>query len=298
MSLKRAGAFCRLTRKLYMDDQLAALSAILFSCNPASVFYSAVYSESIFALLLFSALSILAQWPLLAAALFGLSTAARSNGIVSGIFVGHDGLQRLQKLRTRNFSGGFLSSLVRTCVLSGSHSVGSVQALRDTGAVPCRQAAHHIADSCRRPAGRTAPAGLPMAWLSGLLSWAAPAAAGVVLCHLAIPVRPCAGAVLGRGLPALLPAAAGGGRGQWKTCDAHAYTDTCVSRACTSWRAAQLLAMVQCVQKGGMPASSVCGMLVLRYPTSCWLLRCWAFRSGAATHSWWSTVRKVPWLRC
>ena len=110
MRLKRAGAFCRLTRRLYMDEQLAALSAILFTCNPASVFYSAVYSESIFALLLFSALSSLAQWPLLAAALFGLSTAARSNGIVSGIFVGHDGLQRLQNLHICNFSGGSIGS--------------------------------------------------------------------------------------------------------------------------------------------------------------------------------------------
>lgn len=98
-----------------MDEQLAALSAILFSCNPASVFYTAVYSESIFALLLFSALSSLAQRPLLAAALFGLSTAARSNGIVSGIFVGHDGLQRLQKLHIRSFSGGSLSSRADLC---------------------------------------------------------------------------------------------------------------------------------------------------------------------------------------
>ena len=225
-SLKRAVAFCRLTQKLYMDDQLAALSAILFSCNPASVFFSAVYSESVFALLMFSALSSLAQRPLYAAALFGLSTAARSNGIVSGIFVGHDGLQRLQKLHMRTFSGGSYH-LVRTCAPRGSRSVGSVQAWRHICAVSCRQGAHHIADSCRRPAGRTAPAGLPMAWLSGFLSWTAPAAAGVVLCHLAIPVRPCAGAVLGRGLPALLPAAAGGAGDQTYEAQAEAYN--CVS---------------------------------------------------------------------
>lgn len=98
---------CRLTESLYADRRIAALSATLFCCNPASVFHSAVYSESGFALLSFSALIILGKWPLTGAALFGLSTAARSNGIVSAIFVGHEGLRRLCNLRGNSTSGEF-----------------------------------------------------------------------------------------------------------------------------------------------------------------------------------------------
>ena len=80
---------------IFADEGYAALSAMLFCSNPASVFHSAVYSESVFALLTYSALVVLSARPLFGAGLLALATAARSNGIVACIFVAHTGLKRL-----------------------------------------------------------------------------------------------------------------------------------------------------------------------------------------------------------
>ena len=60
---------------------MARRAAYLFCFNPASVFYSAVYSESLFAFLTFSgALSLALNRPNRAAIAFFASSAARSNG--------------------------------------------------------------------------------------------------------------------------------------------------------------------------------------------------------------------------
>ena len=63
------------------DGDMARRAAYLFCFNPASVFYSAVYSESLFAFLTFSgALSLALNRPNRAAIAFFASSAARSNG--------------------------------------------------------------------------------------------------------------------------------------------------------------------------------------------------------------------------
>ena len=63
------------------DGDMARRAAYFFCFNPASVFYSAVYSESLFAFLTFSgALSLALNRPNRAAIAFFASAAARSNG--------------------------------------------------------------------------------------------------------------------------------------------------------------------------------------------------------------------------
>ena len=64
------------------DGDMARRAAYLFCFNPASVFYSAVYTESLFAFLTFSgALSLALNRPNRAAIAFFASSAARSNGM-------------------------------------------------------------------------------------------------------------------------------------------------------------------------------------------------------------------------
>lgn len=77
------------------DDKRAALATLLFCCNPASVFHAGVYTESVFAMLSLLALNLLSAQPFAAATVFGLSAAARSNGVVSVCFIAHEGIRRI-----------------------------------------------------------------------------------------------------------------------------------------------------------------------------------------------------------
>ncbi|GJP62318.1 hypothetical protein CLOP_g19398, partial [Closterium sp. NIES-67] len=86
-----AAAYClfRLTACVLADTPLALLSSLLFCLTPASTFYSAIYSESLFALLSFAAMwrIISGRW-VSASLLIALSAAARSNGVLhSGFFL-------------------------------------------------------------------------------------------------------------------------------------------------------------------------------------------------------------------
>ncbi|XP_059810663.1 palmitoyltransferase ZDHHC18-A [Hypanus sabinus] len=85
----------RLGLAVLRDRRLAAVSSLLFCLNPASIFMSAAYSESLFALLTFSGMLLLERaQPLTSCLLFALSTAARSNGIVNAGFLFHSQLKR------------------------------------------------------------------------------------------------------------------------------------------------------------------------------------------------------------
>jgi hypothetical protein len=71
---------CRLSLRTLKDKHLAHLSVLLFCLNPASVFYSAAYTEAPYA-----AASLLGYWLLpthhwAAVAAFVAASAARSNG--------------------------------------------------------------------------------------------------------------------------------------------------------------------------------------------------------------------------
>ncbi|KAL6077915.1 GPI mannosyltransferase 2 [Balamuthia mandrillaris] len=85
------------------DNRLATTATLLYCINPASIFMSAIYTESVFALLLFSALRLLEEgysvnkntqqmllhWKTWAAAICGgLACLVRSNGIIAcGFFL-------------------------------------------------------------------------------------------------------------------------------------------------------------------------------------------------------------------
>ncbi|CAM6112845.1 unnamed protein product [Calypogeia fissa] len=78
----------RLSKQVLEDEKQALVAVALFCFNPASTFYSAIYSESLFALFSFAGLWHFlngARWT--AIALFGLSSGVRSNGVLHAGFI-------------------------------------------------------------------------------------------------------------------------------------------------------------------------------------------------------------------
>ena len=85
----------RLTRSLFGKKNVALVSTLLFCFNPASVFMSSLYTESLFSCLQFTALCYLEEErSTLAVLLFGLGCATRSNGVISCGFVTHQIIKR------------------------------------------------------------------------------------------------------------------------------------------------------------------------------------------------------------
>lgn len=86
--------FC-LSKKVLEDEILAYKAALLFCINPASIFFTAPYSEALFALLSFQGMrhSLDNQYSKLCAIPFGLAAAARSNGILNIGFILHSRIQ-------------------------------------------------------------------------------------------------------------------------------------------------------------------------------------------------------------
>ncbi|KAF8768232.1 GPI mannosyltransferase 2-like [Argiope bruennichi] len=81
-------ALYKCTQNVFQSEIFAFTSALLFCINPASIFFSAIYSESFFSLLTFSGLWALEKGCFFFA-LCGLSLSAsiRSNGILSAGFL-------------------------------------------------------------------------------------------------------------------------------------------------------------------------------------------------------------------
>lgn len=71
----------RLSRDVLKDERTADLATLLYIWNPASVFYSAAYTESIFACAAFTGLYLLSQQPWLATVCLSIASATRSNGM-------------------------------------------------------------------------------------------------------------------------------------------------------------------------------------------------------------------------
>jgi len=81
----------KLTNQVFQNPRLSQITIILFSINPAIIFMTTTYTESLFCLLVFTGLWCLHSnhtWA--TALLFSLATLTRSNGIVlSGYLVWH-----------------------------------------------------------------------------------------------------------------------------------------------------------------------------------------------------------------
>lgn len=114
-SVGSAVALFRLSQKVLRSDRQAALATILFCFNPASVFHSAVYTEAVFALLSLTALNLLSTHPFTAATIFGVSTAARSNGIISATFVVNNAIRRHFSAAPSAAAGTNVWNAVQTC---------------------------------------------------------------------------------------------------------------------------------------------------------------------------------------
>jgi phosphatidylinositol glycan class V len=85
-----ARRLCRLSlATLQQNADLANLSVLLFCFNPASVFYSAVYTEAIFAACTWSGLALLPTRHWAGVAALAAAGAARSNGILACWFLLH-----------------------------------------------------------------------------------------------------------------------------------------------------------------------------------------------------------------
>lgn len=92
--VKTAVVFHKLSEVVLKSEVLAYRAALLFCINPASIFFSAPYSEGLFAFVTFSALLCNeTRSTSLAALLFGLASATRSNGLVNVGFIMYKRLQ-------------------------------------------------------------------------------------------------------------------------------------------------------------------------------------------------------------
>lgn len=72
-------------------EAIALRAALLFCCNPASIFFSVAYTESLFAMFAFGGMYVLAKNSsfnnrLLGSLLFGLATFTRSNGAILCVY--------------------------------------------------------------------------------------------------------------------------------------------------------------------------------------------------------------------
>jgi len=87
--LKAADVLYSLSVFVLHDANLAYIAALLFCFNPASVFFSAPYTESLFCLLTFSGMyeTLTSNWDVSSSILFGLSSGTRSNGVLNVGFI-------------------------------------------------------------------------------------------------------------------------------------------------------------------------------------------------------------------
>ncbi|MCL4125787.1 UNVERIFIED_CONTAM: hypothetical protein GTU68_000524, partial [Idotea baltica] len=115
--VKTAVILFQLSKDVLKHEALAYRAALLFCINPASIFFSAPYSESLYSFLVFYALSTSEKKSSFSVPfLFGLASANRSNGIVNVGFLIYRKLQDcatyFHKIRYATTESGQLSLVV------------------------------------------------------------------------------------------------------------------------------------------------------------------------------------------
>lgn len=104
--VKTASVLFELGSAVLKNDKLSFVSSVLFCFNPASIFFSAAYSESYYCFLsLYGMVQIERKNFLLAGILFGLSGATRSNGITNAGFLGYHYIKLLTSKKSRSRLG-------------------------------------------------------------------------------------------------------------------------------------------------------------------------------------------------
>lgn len=112
--VKSAIIFYDLTECVFQNTTMAYKAAILYCINPASIFFSALYSESMFAYLTFYTMLGSIRGTSMIYLPLALSTLARSNGIVNIGFPAYFGLKSLcnsERIEKHPRKYGMLSTL-------------------------------------------------------------------------------------------------------------------------------------------------------------------------------------------
>ncbi|KAB7494098.1 GPI mannosyltransferase 2 [Armadillidium nasatum] len=115
--VKTAVVFFRLSKEVLRHEALAYKAALLFCINPASIFFSAPYSEALYSFLVFSALfSSESKNSITLPFQFSFASAVRSNGLVNVGFLIHKKLQDcaayFSRIRNAITESGKLSLIV------------------------------------------------------------------------------------------------------------------------------------------------------------------------------------------
>ncbi|CDW53256.1 Mannosyl trans2 domain containing protein [Trichuris trichiura] len=107
---------------LFLDgrDKFCRLCVVLHCLSPATVFFHSIYSESLFALWSYAGMDFLfrKRQPTIAALLFSLSVAARSNGLVNILFLFFYFFQDMfsRPFMLRHLSHSFVLALLRKSI--------------------------------------------------------------------------------------------------------------------------------------------------------------------------------------
>ncbi|XP_026673781.1 GPI mannosyltransferase 2 isoform X1 [Ceratina calcarata] len=102
--IKSAVVFYDLSKAILKKSNIAYKAAVLYCLNPASIFFSAIYSESLFAYLTFYSMLKSAQSDSYVSFPIGLSILTRSNGIINIGFPIYFQLKKLFHTYTGNLS--------------------------------------------------------------------------------------------------------------------------------------------------------------------------------------------------
>lgn len=90
----------RLTLLIFKSSKMALVSSSLFCFNPASIFMSAMYTESVFVLFAFGGYYCFMLREFFAASIcFGVATFSRSNGVICVGFFLYEGLRQIVERR-------------------------------------------------------------------------------------------------------------------------------------------------------------------------------------------------------